>query len=158
MFQRLLFTACLLAAPVAWAAPADDGPPRRGEFMAKFIERMEKELDLTPTQTAQVREILKPDTLVEPPRFEGHGFPLAEEFVDQLRAPQVDTASLNRRFEQRLALQRERQARALFKFQQLHGVLTMEQRHKLADFLQKRLDRAEAVHEKQNKNQDKKKK
>lgn len=153
MFHRNLsfWSVAVLTASLSWAAPGK-GPEGhgRGPDMGRFVTYLEKELALTPTQTAQVRELLKPDSLIGPPPhmgFEG-GLPLAGEFVDQLRSPTVDTAALNRQFEQRTAQQRERFARAQFKFTQLHGVLTLEQRHKLADILQKRLDRAEARHEK----------
>ena len=152
MFQRNLsfLSVAFLAASLSFGAPSK-GPERRDGNT--FLTHLEKELKLSPTQAAQVREILKPDSLVPPPRFrmDGNGFPLAGEFIDQLRAPTVDTAALNRQFDQRLGLQRETYARAQSKFVQLHAVLDMEQRHKLADMLQKRLARAEAQYKKQDK-------
>jgi Spy/CpxP family protein refolding chaperone len=153
MFHRNLsfLSVALLSVTLSWGAPAKGDHGGHDRDMGRFATYLEKELALTPTQTAQVREILKPDSLIGPPPFgmEAHQvLPLAGEFVDQLRAASVDTAALNRLFEQRTALHRERYARAQMKFTMLHGVLTMEQRHKLADILQKRLDRVEARHEK----------
>jgi Spy/CpxP family protein refolding chaperone len=152
MFHRNLsfLSMAVLSVSLSWGAPAKGEGHGRPD-MNRFVTHLEKELALTPTQAAQVRELLKPDSLIGPPEhlmLHGGGFPLADEFVDQLRAPTVDTAALNRLFEERTALQRQRYARAQFKFTQLHGILTLEQRHKLADMLQKRLDRAEARHEK----------
>src|SRR5215217_5675838 len=152
MFQRRLsfMSAALLAVSLSWGAPAKGN---EGRDAGKFLAHLEKELKLSPTQSAQVREILKPDSLIPPPRFrmEGNGFPLAGEFIDQLRASTVDTAALNRQFDHRLGLQRETYQRAQSKFVQLHGVLDMEQRHKLADMLQKRMARDETHMKKQDK-------
>jgi Spy/CpxP family protein refolding chaperone len=150
MFQRFLALGCLLTIAlfsVTTAAPAKKNAARgaEGRHVETFIKKMEKELALTPGQVAQVREILLADSLVMPPeRFAGRGpqapgMPLlGDEFLGQLRANAVDTAALNREFALRQAAMQSRHNRNVFKFVQLHSVLTPAQRLKLADLLEKR--------------------
>lgn len=160
MFQRLLFgsalsltlaSGALLAPSNAVAAEKNAPHTRDGKHIEKFIAKLEKELSLTGTQTAQVREILKPDSLVPPPEQlaqegkgprGGHGRGgmgmFSEEYLVQLRANEVDTQMLNKDFAERQAQMKLHHDRMVTKFVQLHGVLTPTQRLKLADILEKR--------------------
>ena len=151
LFSGAALSVLTVLAPAARAADKNSPPPRDGRYMEHFIARLEKELDLTPGQAAQVREILRPDSLVPPPEHfakeerhkqgpHGPGMMglFGEEFLDQLRADRVDTAALNRAFAEHLATMESRHNMYVFKFVQLHGVLTPAQRYKLADILEKR--------------------
>ena len=164
MFQRVFsgslfsfaFSASLallaISTPSAHAADKTPPPGRDGKHIEKFIAKLEKELELTASQRAQVREILKPEigkaadsSLVQPPEFYGRGGPRGPlfpgDFVAQLRADKVDTVALNRAFAERQAKMKSRHDQHVSKFVQLHAVLTPAQRLKLADMLEKRLSK-----------------
>jgi Spy/CpxP family protein refolding chaperone len=177
MFQRLLSGSVFsLALPLALASIAlfpgnaaagekhsrHDREGRDGKHIEKFIAKLEKELELSPTQAAQVREILKPDSALVPPETHttrhgpgpGPGMGMGmfdEEYMNQLREDRVDTAALNRGFAERQASLQARHDRMVFKFVQLHGVLNLVQRAKLADILEKHRAEMRARMEKQEK-------
>jgi Spy/CpxP family protein refolding chaperone len=162
MFKRLwsvpvltvAFAALALLAPQASAADKTPGPSRDRKHMEKFVAKLEKELALTPAQSAQVREILRPDSMLPPPGAMREGMPegkrgpgpkrahnvplFGDEFLAQLRADKVDTAALNRAFAERAANMQKYHERHVSKFVQLHDVLTPAQRAKLAEILEKR--------------------
>jgi hypothetical protein len=110
----------------------------------RYIAWVEKVLNLSPVQRAQVREILRPDSLLglpDPgPGPEGHPalgmLPFSGEFLEQLKSNQVDTATLNRLFGEREARMQAFHDRLVFKFVQLHAVLTPAQRLMLADLVE----------------------
>jgi Spy/CpxP family protein refolding chaperone len=162
MFERLwnnsIPSATLFALTLGFAssgsfAAEKTAPAREDKHPERIVAWMQKELALSPTQTAQVREILRPeDSLVQPPgHFErrlgsedrGPGprdgmFPFGDEFLDQLKSNRVDTAALHQGFNERRARMQAWHDKIVFKFVQLHGVLTPAQRLKLADIVETR--------------------
>lgn len=156
VFLTALTVTNLLSSP--WAADKAPRGHEPGKHHERFVAWMEKELSLTPTQAAQVREILRTDTLAPSPEQMGMGemgpgagrhhgragmahggmFPFGEEFLDQLKADKVDTAALARGFNERQQRMRAHHDKLVFKFAQVHGVLTRAQRLKLADLLERR--------------------
>jgi Spy/CpxP family protein refolding chaperone len=142
VFLAALTVTNLLSSPWAADKPARGHEP--GKHHERFVAWMEKELSLSPVQAAQVREILRTDTLASEHFETGMGaphggmFPFGEEFLDQLKADKVDTAALAQGFNERQQRMRARHDKMVFKFAQVHGVLTREQRLKLADLLERR--------------------
>jgi Spy/CpxP family protein refolding chaperone len=152
VFLMALTVTNLLSSPGAADKPARGHEP--GKHHERFVAWMEKELSLSPVQAAQVREILQSDTLVmehfemgmgagphhgrRPGAPHGGMFPFGEEFLDQLKADKVDTAALAQGFNERQQRMRARHDKMVFKFAQVHGVLTRAQRLKLADLLERR--------------------
>jgi hypothetical protein len=152
MFQRFSFLSLPSIAFALWVLPSsgaaaarkDSPETRRPAQMEHFISRMEKELELAPAQTAEVRRILLSDSMAMPPEGfhregpHGPGMMFGDEFLAQLRSESVDTATLNRTFAERMAWMQGHHAQMVAKFAQLHLVLTPAQRLKLADILEKR--------------------
>jgi Spy/CpxP family protein refolding chaperone len=110
----------------------------------KIVERMQKGLDLTPDQTAQVKQVAYEIADTMQAQMRTHMQDQNGEFLMQLRAPAVDTAALShelqaRESEMQMHMQ-EHQAFMIAKFVQLHDILTPDQREKLAAFLEKHKD------------------
>lgn len=107
----------------------------------KVVSRMQKGLDLSDDQTAQVRKIAYEIVDSMQARMREGMENRNGEFLKQLRAPIVDTAALSQdmqshRSEMEMHAQ-ENQAFMIAKFVQLHDILTPDQREKLAAFLEK---------------------
>lgn len=155
------------AASVSAAAPSPsaEAPKARGEHpkrMARhsgpqgrsperLVQRLEKDLKLTPEQTVKVREILVKDAPVagakaspgvpgaKPDGRMARGpLPSGAGFAAQMRADKVDTAALDRAWEQQNAKRREGFVKMRDKFVALHAVLTPEQRAQLAERMERR--------------------
>lgn len=145
---RTLLLPALLA--VAVCAPAQEDASRDSARAEKRIERfvgkMEKELKLDKDQSARIREILRRDPLPRDMHGRGRGFGPHGDLSAQLRAESVDTAALNRSFEERVAAMRARHAAFTGKFAEVHAVLTPEQREKAAAKLEKHLAKMEKKH------------
>jgi hypothetical protein len=120
----------------------------------RYIAWVENVLNLSAVQRAQVREILRPDSLLGLPSpfgsgtgSEGHPalgmLPFSGEFLDQLRSNQVDTTALNRLLRERETRLQAFHDRLVFKFVQLHALLTPAQRLMLADLIEPWLARAQ---------------
>ena len=127
---------------------AKDHADKSAKRIDHVVKKMEKELKLSADQSAKIRDILKKDSGFAWHGGHGkHGTMQADGhagFSAQMRASSVDTAALAERFEQRVALQRERHARHVATFAAIHAVLTPEQRAKAAD----RMDEHQAKMEK----------
>jgi hypothetical protein len=121
----------------------------------RFVQRLEKDLQLTPEQVAKVREILVPARAAagapskkgetvdkaksQDKRMARRGaLPHGSAFAAQMRSEKVDVAALDREWEGRMARQRAGFERMRDKFVALHAVLTPEQRAKLADRMERR--------------------
>jgi Spy/CpxP family protein refolding chaperone len=150
MLKHLLsasLVAASLAAPSFAASETSAKHAARHEARSPegFVKRLEKDLKLTPEQTAKVREILAKDAPPAGVQGKGKGgrmargpLPVGPEFAAQMRAEKVDTAALNREWAARSAKHQEGFLRMRDKFVALHAVLTPEQRALLATRMEKR--------------------
>ena len=155
IFPALILLTGLTALP-AQAAPqgrhqAMPDSARAEKRVDRFVSRMEKDLNLSKDQTEKIRAILRKDPIA-PPEGGEHGGPgmdpgmrpgmgmmgLHHELAAQLRAGTVDTAALDRSFEEHVTRMRAHHAAMLAKISQVSAVLTPEQRKKAADLLEKR--------------------
>jgi Spy/CpxP family protein refolding chaperone len=126
---------------------------RQEKRVDHFVGKMEKELKLSKEQSEKIRAILRKDP-VAPPEGDGKGGPgmrggmmgLHRELAAQLRAGAVDTAALDRSFEERVTRMRAHHASMLAKIAEVSAVLTPEQRKKAADWLEKRGAKMEKRH------------
>jgi Spy/CpxP family protein refolding chaperone len=135
-----LCLAMVLGAAPAFADSAGDKKPERDpqKFVDQTVAKLTKELKLNSDQEAKVRQMFEEGAgrmkdMRPPMPGEMH-----EEFAKQLRSPSVDTAALDRQFEEHMAKMREHHALMVKRFSELHAVLTSEQRDKLAAFMEKR--------------------
>jgi Spy/CpxP family protein refolding chaperone len=147
----------MILAAAAFAKKPDRDEKHAGRFFAK----MEKELGLTPDQSARIKAILARDSALSPygdPR--GHrgrakgcegcaacarmkagdhdGMGAWGPLSQQLRSGSVDTAALSAGIEERLADMRAHHARRVAMFTEIHAVLTPGQRLQAAEILDKR--------------------
>ena len=156
MFKYVL-SASLLAASLAipsFAATetstketsAKPAARHEGRSPERFVQKLEKDLKLTPEQTAKVREILAkeaPPAGVQEkgskPQHRMRGpLPVGPEFAAQMRAENVDTAALNREWAARSEKWQEGFVKMRDKFVALHAILTPEQRALLANRIERR--------------------
>lgn len=138
----------------AHAAPEGRMPDsaRAEKRIDRFVGKMEKDLKLTQDQSDKIRAILRKDP-VAPPKGMGEGgmgpgmgFGPHGALIAQLRAGSVDTAALDRAFEEHVAQMRAHHASMVAKFAEVTAVLTPEQRQKAADLLEKRQAKMEKHH------------
>jgi Spy/CpxP family protein refolding chaperone len=154
MFKHFLsasLVAASLAAPSFAASETPAKPKTRHEAghqprsPERFVQRLEKDLKLTPEQTVKVREILAQATPAAGTKGTGKEgrmargpLPLGPEFAAQMRAEKVDTAALDREWKARSAKRQEGFVKMRDKFVALHAVLTPPQRALLAERMEKR--------------------
>ncbi len=121
-------------------------PARAEKRIDRFVGKMEKELKLSKEQSEKIRAILRKDP-VSPHHGMGRGLGPHREFATQLRSGTVDTAALNRAFEERMQAMRASHAAIAAKFAEVHAVLTPEQREKAAGLLEKHAAKMEKRHQ-----------
>jgi len=163
-------TLSVAAIALALGAALATAKEKDGKHLDRMVSHMEKELALSKDQSAKIRAILAKDSGDLPQRggwkkhhgckdchmseAGGHGpgghgqGPMAGDgFIEQLRAPSVDTAALNRTFAARAeSMQvemRARHARRVATFAEIHAVLTPEQRAKAATEMEARKSKME---------------
>lgn len=118
-------------------APQKDDSQR----MEKTMARLTKELDLTSSQAAKIKDLFEAG--MKEMRKGRPGDEMHEEMINQLRATTPDTAAMNKSFEAHLVKMRQQHALMMKNVAELHGMLTAEQRTKLAMFMEKRHDEME---------------
>jgi Spy/CpxP family protein refolding chaperone len=151
----------MILAAAAFAKKPDRDEKHAGHFFAK----MEKELGLTPEQSARIKAVLARDSALSPYGAhplrgkggrDGKGGKGCEgcaacaraahgrdgmgpwgPFSQQLRSAAVDTAALNAGFEEHLAEKRADHARRIAMFAEIHAILTPGQRLQAAEMLDK---------------------
>ncbi len=152
--RALRLPAVLLAVTLFGAfalAQAAPDPGRADKRIDRFVGKMEKELKLSKDQTEKIRAILRKDPVTPPDREGGRGpgmgmMAMHKELAAQLRAGAVDTAALDRSFEENVTRMRAHHASMLAKIAEVSAVLTPEQRKKAADLLEKRGEKMERRH------------
>jgi len=106
-------------------------PEKKADWL---VEIASKELDLSTDQKAKLNQI-KDEVLAKMQTFRGLREGLREEVLSQVRKESVDQQKLNQLLGEKEAQIKEMRTFLVAKFAEFHGMLTPEQRLKLAEGL-----------------------
>ncbi|MDH5560607.1 MAG: Spy/CpxP family protein refolding chaperone [Deltaproteobacteria bacterium] len=109
-------------------------PEERGAY---FVEKMTKELDLTPDQVTKLEKLKVEFLANQSTHFQGRQAH-HQAIMDQFRSDRIDIEQLKAQMQEHHLGQGQRMDFMLEKLQEFHLILTPDQRNKLADHMLER--------------------